>query len=193
MKMSDRSRCSFGVCVAALLAGCGGLERPIGAPGATPQSVAARAKGSFSHELKSSTNGDLIYITPDGLRKAFYIFTYPAGDWVANVKTSYYPTGACADGNGNVFITGNGAVYEYAHGDTTPSRTLTDPGNAQACAVDPTTHNLAVTNFGSQSEPGDIAIYTKARGAPTNYVDPEIQYLSTCGYDNRGNLFGRWS
>jgi hypothetical protein len=99
------------------------------------------------------------------------------------------PCGVCSDETGNVFITGASNIYEYAHGATKPTRTLADPGNAEACAVDPTTGNLAVTNLGSQQETGDIAIYATTSGTPTIYTDPDIQYPERCGYDNMGNLF----
>jgi hypothetical protein len=40
MKLSDFSRYALTSCAAALLAGCGGSQPPIGAPGAMPQTSA---------------------------------------------------------------------------------------------------------------------------------------------------------
>jgi hypothetical protein len=41
MKVSDFSRYALSVSIAAMLAGCGGSQPPIGAPGAMPQSSRA--------------------------------------------------------------------------------------------------------------------------------------------------------
>ena len=63
---------------------------------------------------------------------------------------SYGESGDCTDANGNVFISNDDNVFEYAHGGTEPIATLDLPGsNAIGCSVDPTTGNLAVVFSGS--------------------------------------------
>jgi hypothetical protein len=97
------------------------------------------------------------------------------------------PLGECADAVGDVWITNLGSreIIEYAHGGTEPIATLTEPPaeKPQACSIDPTTGNLAVTN------PTDVAIYAGATGTPTTYSDPAIYTLWYCAYDSSGNLF----
>jgi hypothetical protein len=126
------SRYAFICVAAAMLAGCGGSQPPIGAPGAMRERAAETQAAHDPFQMhRPATSGDLVYITADNYKKAFYIFTYPAGEWVVKVKTSYYPAGVCSDETGNVFITGASNIYEYAHGATKPTRTLADPGNAE--------------------------------------------------------------
>jgi hypothetical protein len=73
MKRSPLFRYALSCCaIAAMLAGCGGSQSPIGAPGAMPQSstIATRADLGKSWMLPGSSSGDLIYATggsDDGL------------------------------------------------------------------------------------------------------------------------------
>jgi hypothetical protein len=98
--------------------------------------------------------------------------------------------GLCVDRNGDVFVPAwtfdtktTGYVYEFAHGGTEPIETLTD-GKAlnTSCSVDPTTGNLAVTDF------ANVEIFQNAQGTPTAYVVPNIQ-AQWSAYDDDGNLF----
>ena len=79
-----------------------------------------------------------------------------------------------------------------AHGAAKPTLTLKDPGYFPiGCAIDPTTGNLAVTNFSSKSSAsGNIVIYKHAKGKPAEaYADANTPQFLLCGYDNKGNLF----
>ena len=63
---------------------------------------------------------------------------------------------------------------------------------ATDCSVDSRTGNLAVANdtayFGSF--PGNVAIYAGAQGSPKFIsYNREIPYMSSCAYDDRGNLY----
>lgn len=126
-----------------------------------------------------------------------FIFSYPHGGRVGNFEITGAAGvwGACTDRNGDVFVTvdeSNTASYvsEYAHGGTTPIATLRDDGYAAAdCSSDPTTGDLAVTNFDEASAGGaNVAIYRHARGKPHHFVDPKMS-VAYCGYDDGGNLF----
>jgi len=59
---------------AAMLAGCGGSQPPIGAPGALPQTEAPITE--LVHRLsqlgRASISGDLIYAVPATLKNAFF-------------------------------------------------------------------------------------------------------------------------
>lgn len=103
------------------------------------------------------------------------------------------PDGVCNDRSGNVWITNNLGqdVVEYAHGGTTPLKTLSDPDEYPlGCAVNPRTGAIAVTNiFTSASGQGNVAIYHKAAGPPLILSDPNIYYVYFCGFDDEGNLY----
>lgn len=184
---------------AALLAGCGGSQPPIGVPSAMSQSrtIAMHGERGGSWMLPEATRGDLLYAS-DNKYGVVLAYSYPRGRMVGELRGfPAKPAGLCSDASGNVYVTtqGNGKtiypsyIYEYAHGGTNPIGTLTDPGTANGCAVDPTTGNLAVTNYGTNSNVGDIAVYQGAQGTPQTYSDPNFQIFAFCTYDNAGNLF----
>src|ERR1700691_2259068 len=117
---------------AAMLAGCGGSQPPIGAPGALPQTA--------------NSGGDVIYAINDSQT---LVLTYPQGQVVGKIDSG--GNGICSDDKGNVFITSAGTlegedeIYEYAHGGTNRIAVLVEPlGDAGfGCARDPITGDLA--------------------------------------------------
>ncbi|MBV9333448.1 MAG: hypothetical protein JO146_05530 [Candidatus Eremiobacteraeota bacterium] len=93
------------------------------------------------------------------------------------------PEGLCADHSGHVYVTvQSGSIVEYAHGGTTPIKTLLDKYYPLACSVDPTTGNLAVAN-----ESGNVSIFPDATGEATVYETALVPEFSV--YDRAGNLF----
>jgi hypothetical protein len=149
--------------------------------------------------LSAAKNADLLYVSDSDRPGYLLAFSYPKGELVGQVTVpSPYPAGLCSDGAGNVFVATLGSVsqsyvYEYAHGGTQPIATLTDPGQAYSCAIDPVTGNLAVTNYlstgGSQKYYGDVAIFLHAEGSPSTYFNPAISFYNYCAYDDKGNLY----
>jgi hypothetical protein len=120
------------------------------------------------------------------------IYSYPEGDEVGELADlPSEPAGLCSDSRGNVWVTLVGAIYEYAHGGTTPIATLKDGKlNAWACSVDPSSGDLAVVSPAANSgDYGDVAIYKHGRGSPKAYKDPLFGGYSGCGYDPSGNLY----
>ncbi len=133
----------------------------------------------------------LMYISDEGTYEV-YVFSYPDGAPVGALTGLVAPAGLCTDKNGDVFVANEGAlnVVEYAHGGTTPIATLsTLNGLPLGCAVDPTTGNLAVSNFYDFDRTGGVLIYQHAAGAPVQYSDPNLYYYWAPAYDDRGNLF----
>ena len=171
---------------AALLAGCGGSQPPIGAPGALPQTstIATHAGRGKSWITRNASDGDLIYAV--GGCGGTCVFSYPAGKLVGALdKPEAGAASACSDSAGDVFIPTGAGVYEYAHGRTTPVATLSVPGNqALGCSVDPNSGSLAVVFKGSGA---DVAVFPNATGNPTLY-DSQID-SRYCAYDDQGNLF----
>ncbi len=137
--------------------------------------------------------GNLLYVS-DTQTSDVYVFSYPNGTLKGTLTGFADPAGECVDKNGDVFITNtaNSNIIEYAHGGTSPIATLKDAGYFPVgCSVDPATGNLAVTNFSTTSSAqGNVVIYKGAKGSPRgHYVDPDINGMLLCGYDDAGNLF----
>jgi hypothetical protein len=144
------------------------------------------------------------WVAPDAKRHALiYVSDYGNGDvYILEYKTGYLegtltgftiPLGMCVDRAGDVFIANYAGenILEYAHGGGSPIATLHDTGyNPRGCSVDPTTGNLAVTNWEAYPYAGgNLLIYQHATGTPTPYTDPNFFNYGYCGYDNKGNLF----
>jgi hypothetical protein len=192
MKSLDFGRYVLGgFAVAVMLAGCGGSQPPIGAPGSMPQNGAidTQAKHNGSWMLPEAKRKNLLYVSTSG--HGIYAFTYPEGKLVGQLETGS-ADGLCSDGNGNVFVVQFGAqeVLEYSHGSKEPNNTLNDSGNYPwACAIDPTTGNLAVVGGnGVPSDPENVAIFANASGSPTVHTYYTGLFI-WCAYDNQGNLF----
>jgi hypothetical protein len=190
MRISDFSRCAFGICATlTMLAGCGGSRPPIGAPGAMPQSraIAQHAKRGGSWMLPEAKRRDLLYVA---LGNGVNVYTYPRGNLLGSLGVGgVYP---CTDEANNVFIPAGffgTQVLVYAHGATRPKVTLNDPYPAVDCSVDPSTEALAVT----EGSGGGIVIfpYSHKRGwrYAKSYADPDMQSIAFCAYDKNGNLF----
>jgi hypothetical protein len=183
MKSLDFGRCALGISVAAeMLAGCGGSQPPIPAPGVMPQSsaIAAHVERGKSWMLPEAKSEDLLYASNADAGSSsdnhggVLVYAYPRGRLVGELTGfSAFVTGVCSDTSGDVFVTaattsvGQGYVYEYSHGGTEPIVTLSDPGLPNSCASDPTTGNVAVVNIESTEYYkyyGDVAIFEDGPG-----------------------------
>jgi hypothetical protein len=184
------SRYALGMsAAAALLAGCGGLQEPIGAPGAVPQSqtsaVAAHAGGDGSWMLPEAKNrGALLYVT--GGCGGACVLSYPRGELVGQLNVGEGAnSGVCTDARGDVYISNSTSVVEYTHGGTIPIATFNLPGNdAAGCSVDPTSGNLAVEFTGPED---NIAVFSPDSDSPNLYVSNTDGF--SIAYDDQGNLF----
>jgi hypothetical protein len=190
----------------ALLAGCGTGSQPgaalpqtnAAASAGAPLMIPARTQQHLNHAARAS------WVLPDAKVKALlyitnandgtvFVYSYPQGTMVGELNGFEEPYGDCTDKAGNVWIVDDEAstVTEYAHGGSTPIRTLNDANEYPAgCAIDPTTGNLAVTNYETFSRgQGSVSIYRKAKGKPKTYSDSSISRGWFCSYDPSGNLF----
>ena len=189
MKSSAFSRYALNSCLAAgLLAGCGGSQPPIGAPGAVAQTstLATHADRGTSWMLPEAKSENLLYVT--NLRDVT-VYSYPQGKLVGKLKDFYVALGECVDAQQNVWI-GDGndnSEVQYAHGGSKPRRVLKNIAGI-GCAIDPTTGNLALTTQG-----GEVLVYKHASGKPLTYRDPAVTEFWFCGYDDRGDLFATGS
>jgi hypothetical protein len=177
--------------VAAISYGCGsGVPSQSSAP--LPSLERAPEHRAASWMAPDAKKRDLLYVSDEATNDVF-IYSYPGGRLKGTLTGFDEPYGMCTNEAGDVFIanTEKSEILEYQHGGTSPIATLNDTGYYPvSCSVDPTTGNLAVTNFQALgSQPGDVAIYAGAKGTPTTFSDAGIPLYEFCGYDDKGNLF----
>src|SRR5580658_498150 len=189
-----------------LLAGCGGGISPAQL-GATGQSTAAQLRsigGAAAHPVQSAganaahswmapdakKSKSLLYVSVQGANDV-EVYSYPGGKLKGTLTGFQTPSGVCSNKGGDVFIlNGNGTSVEvYAHGGSSPIRTLGLPGYPELnCSVDPTTGNLALGVLGNTC--GDcFVVFPGGSGTATVYTPSGQTGLPGCAYDNKGNLF----
>lgn len=149
--------------------------------------MAPPSKRRRSWMLPEAKHEDLLYVTGLGsMAGGIFVYTYPAGKLEGVLINAVSPESDCADPKGNIWVAdaGRAEILEYAHGGTSPIAVLDDKGFVPyGCSVDPTTGNLAVTNY------YNLAIYSQAKGSAKLYHDPSVEYYTFDGYDPKGNLF----
>ena len=149
MSISDLSRYALSTCVAAaMLAGCGGSQPPIGAPGAMPPSstIATHAERGGSWMRPEAKSSDLLYVSDQKANKV-YMYAYPPGPLIGTLTGFSQPGSPCVDAKSDVFVPDglNARIVEFAHGGSKPISVLSDSGEVPAgCSVDLTTGDLAV-------------------------------------------------
>lgn len=170
--------------LAAFAVGCAGANatNPV-APG-TP-SLVRDSRGSWMSPQAKSSKSILIYAAV-AESKDINVYDYDSGDLVGTL-TGYVADAGCADAKGNVYIaSGDGDVYEYAHGGTTPLNTYAPGGELVGCSVD-AKGDLAVT----ATTPGILTVYK--HGDPSSsqtYSNSECEVLAAMGYDNKHDIIG---
>jgi hypothetical protein len=137
----------------------------------------------------------LLYVS-DGSTGTIDIYNYRAraGKLYGQITGLSFPYGQCTDRAGNVYVVDNNTskIYEYAHGGTRAIATANDDyGFPIGCSVDPTTGNVAVSNFdGPGSGAGGMVVFSGGlNGSQTNYTDGNLERFFPPGYDPHGNLF----
>ncbi len=204
MKISDFSRYVLCSCVAtAMLAGCGGSQPPIGAPGAMPLQTQMRF---------SSTNASTRPLKP-GMRSLGYKVT-AALLYVTNGSATYNdvriyqarakdpaplatisdgvntPVGACIDRQGTLYVTnepssGPGWISEYPLGKTTPSKMIMDGVNEPGfCAID-AKGNLWVANIYGPN----VTEYLFGARKPHTVITAGLVYPIGIAIDHSGSLY----
>ncbi|HEY2476233.1 MAG TPA: hypothetical protein VGI19_15710 [Candidatus Cybelea sp.] len=195
-----------------LLAGCGGglspeqpsamapsgmgaispaQMRALGVVGTAPSLLPVKSDHRGSWMAPDAKKAKSLLYVADESGNDVLVYSYPAGKLTGTLTGFATPTGICSNKAGDVFIlNGNGTtVVVYAHGGTSPLRTLDLPGYPQLnCTVDPKTGNLALGVIGGSCS-NCVAVFANAQGQPTTYTPSGQNGLPGCGYDNRGNLF----
>jgi sugar lactone lactonase YvrE len=196
MKSLDFSRYLLGSCVAvAMLAGCGGSQPPIDAPGAMPQSTAiATHANRIASTPEYKASGPLLYVTnSDGYNTAVTIYDPKTNDpsTIAVItKSLLEPEWDCIDGDGTLYVandpgSGLGWVSEYALSKTKPLRLITEGINIPGgCAVDDQ-GNLWVTNFGGPT----VTEYFKGSTKPHTTLTSGLTFPNSVAIDYAGNIY----
>lgn len=175
-----------------ILAGCAGSADNGGAGMLPGTNRAPSRQPGRSWMRAGAASGDLMYVA-DVKDNEVEVYTYPAGTLAGTLTGFKGLAYMCVDGKGHVFIPSYGAaaIFEYAHGGTSPIRTLNDPrAEPYSCSIDPKTGNLAAANYLLQnSTDGNVVIYQHAKGRPFGHLLYGLLNPYFCAYDNAGDLF----
>jgi hypothetical protein len=177
------------------LPSCGGSSLA-GAPGASstlPTAPVGAYRSARSWMKPTGSAQKLLYIADSG-SATVKVYTYPGLSYTGELAGFVQPLFDCADKSGNVWVSdygSSGALYEYAHGGTTPINELTGLSYPYACAVNPKNGDLAVAiNIETSSiHLGEVAVYHHGSGRPSIHADENFTLNSGLAYDKSGNLF----
>ena len=191
--MGNLVRFALTIGAAALFAGCGGSQPPLGAPGAVPRSQSRETVKSPSLMPTYKVSGPLLYVanagltlTPLTIYRADAHNPKPIATISKDIDNS---RGTCIDSDGTLYVTnfasGTGWVSEYALGQTKPLRVITKgidfPGY---CAID-ASDDLWVTNLGGD----DVTEYLKGSTKPQATIKKGLTYPVGIAIDHEGNLY----
>ena len=198
MRTLGSHRYAFSFSLAALLAGCGGSQPPIGAPSAMPQSRAiathAERGGSWmlSKKLAYKVTKPLLYVTNDS-GNGVTVYHANANDPapLATISDGLdFPSGGCIDSEGTLYVanqpvSNGGWISEYALGKTRASAFIKDGINTPAfCAIDGN-GNLWVTNIGTSS----VTEYLHGSKKPHTVITNGLDYPVGIAIDDSGSLY----
>jgi sugar lactone lactonase YvrE len=171
-----------------MLAGCGGSQQPIGAPGAMTQNITSRA-GTPAYD----TSAPLLYVTnvtPDYNDVKVYRANAKDPSPVAVITDGLeFPFGDCIDGNGTLYVTnqgtGVGFISEYPSGKTKKSKIITKGLYLPAyCAID-AGGNLWVTNVGDSR----VTEYKPGATKPSTIITEGVTDPHGIAFDHSGNMY----
>ena len=188
MRISGFARHALTTCVAvAGLAGCGGSQPPLGAPGAMPQSSAATTRDTgYAHSASLLYVGNVSGYDDVKVYLANGKDPTPMAVISDNLNTM---TGDCIDGDGTLYVVnepaGTGWVTEFTVGKTKSSKIIDKGINTPAfCAIDGK-GNLWVTNIGGQN----VTEYERGSTKPHTTITEGLFYPDGIAFDQSGNMY----
>lgn len=220
MKSLNLGRYVLASCMAAaLLAGCGGSQPPLGAAGVmvhsrTIATHAARGKSwmlpemtgepdqatndatvlGSSRIMSGAKSNKLLYVAgwPNYPNGTAYVYTYPQGKLVATFTLLGLPFGACSDSSGHVFI----LIYKSS------SSTIYEYAHGGTTPIATLSYPGLAQGCNVNATTGDLAvsgaelgyggtlaIYPNATGQPKLYYTKTYDRLLACAYDSKGKLY----
>lgn len=196
MNKSDFSRAIGLYAAVSLLAGCTGVQIPMGdAAGAGPHSnlQSSKAVSRLSPSPTYKVSGPLLYVANAGLTLTpLTIYRANARDPkpIATISKGINNSrGTCIDSDGTLYVTnfanGTGWVSEYALGQTKPLRLISKGINFPGyCAID-ASDNLWVANLGGDN----VTEYLKGSTKPHTTITKGLTYPIGVAFDHDGNLY----
>ena len=199
MKAADFSRNPLAVCMAAeLLAGCGGSQPPIGAPGAVPQANVALSspsatvpydeRKSYDWMMPVAKEGRLVYVA-DGNQVLIYpergTNPPPVGSIAGGVDQAY---GLCVDRKGDLYVAndGNNTVTEYASHSSMPATTYSGLLDRPLYPIVDHKGNLFVSN----AQGGHVIEYLHGHTSPYKIlITKGRREADGMDFDRQGNLY----
>jgi hypothetical protein len=188
MRISGLSRYAFCNCAAAaMLAGCGGSQSPIGAPGAMPlQSALGAAQYDRTSPLLYVTN-----YTADYNDVKIYHANAKDPSPVAIVMDDIdTPASDCLDAQGTLYVdnepgNGSGWISEYPAGKTKAAKVITKGIDVPGfCAIDGK-GNLWVTNISGVN----VTEYEQGSTKPHTVITKGMVYPVGIAVDHQGNTY----
>jgi hypothetical protein len=187
-----------------MLAGCGGSQPPIGAPGAMPQSSVIETHNSAAnlwmppglagHAVDYAASGPLLYVTNlNPIYSDVTVYHADAKDPapIATISDDLNgPAGDCLDSKGTLYVTNEpisngGSIVEYAFGKTVPMRIITEGIDTPAfCAID-SDGNLWVTNIGGPN----ATEYLHGSKKPNTVITKDMVYPTGIAIDSSRNVY----
>ena len=193
MKLAQFGRYALSICAAAMLAGCGGSQPPVGATGVMPQgsALAAHAERTGSWMLPEARDIKRLLYISDNTNAVVNIFNYDTSKLVGQLTGFQEPRGQCVDAAGDIWISDFFAevMIEFARGGTHILKMLgTKYYSPYGCSISPS-GDLAVSALGTTTDV--MQVWKKARGSPITYATPDVlcDSLSAPGYDENGALY----
>jgi hypothetical protein len=176
VRILDFRHCALSIyAVAGILAGCGGSQPPIGAPGVIPRSLPSSAQGNRELRKRRITSCPCLYVAN---RNTSSVTVYPVGATgdvrpiqdIQGAKTGLrYPHDVAVDASGNIYAANTGAssVTVYAPGatgNTKPIKTIRGRRTGLALptgiAIDSVNADIYVLNNRTDSYgDGSVTIY----------------------------------
>lgn len=150
-------------------------------------------RASSATMQRPGSNGGLLYVANESAADGVDILTFPQGKRVGNILNIGAPQGVCADLAGHrVWVTAYlgphaFALYAFAHGATTPEKTVHRKGSLRACAVDPK-GNVSVIADQISAYSSTIATWRPSLDGKPQLVDVGLSVISMI-YDPLGNLY----
>ncbi len=181
------------VALAALvLPSCTGGALPSAPTALTGLAPSEAHPGAGRSWMKPSGGSKLLYIADSG-SGTVKVYTYPGLAYDGELTGFSEPLFDCADKAGNVWIVDYvaGQAEEFAHGGTSPIRTLSGLSNPYECSVNRKNGDFAVAeNLESSSvHLGEVAVFHQPSGPPSVYSDSNFGLIDGVTYDDSGNLF----
>lgn len=158
-----------------------------------PPSAAAAPPAKTTWMSPAAKSAKYLLYASDEYADDVYVYDYTNGKQVGFLTNTFgEPGGQCVDAKGDVYITNFyiGTVIEYAHGGSSPLRTLRTGNFPDGCAVD-RKGDLAVSDYmgyNGVSKYGAICVWQSGSG-PNCYQNDSCAYTWPPAYDDKGNLF----